>query len=83
MEQTNGLLTTKAAALEVAATGPESTRLKLEAQLNVVRKQLQEASEELEAMRKSEHSQNLALLEELNVMQSENTKLRDQLRARK
>ncbi|CAG7848718.1 SubName: Full=Uncharacterized protein {ECO:0000313/EMBL:CCA69058.1} [Serendipita indica DSM 11827] len=71
MEQTNGLLTTKAAALEVAASGPESTRLKLEAQLNVVRKQLQEATEELEAMRKSEHSQNLALLEELNVVQSE------------
>lgn len=78
----NGILSARALALaEEVATAPESMRIKMEAQLAEVRRQLKEAIEEIEAMRGSEQGQKAALLEELNVVQEENTKLREQLRS--
>ncbi len=56
-------------------------RIKMEAQLNEVRRQLKEAQEDIDAMRNTEQSQRIALLDELNSMQMDNTKLRAQLRA--
>jgi hypothetical protein len=62
-------------------TAPETMRIKLEAQLTEVRRQLKESMDELDAVRSSDSSQKAALLEELNGMQEENGKLREQLRA--
>jgi hypothetical protein len=62
-------------------TAPETMRIKLEAQLAEVRRQLKESMDELDAVRSSDSSQKAALLEELNGMQEENGKLREQLRA--
>jgi len=77
----NGTLSARALALaEEVATAPGSMRIKMEAQLNEVRRQLKEAVEEIEAMRGSDQGQKAALLDELNVVQGENTKLREQLR---
>ncbi len=77
----NGTLSARALALaEEVATAPGSMRIKMEAQLNEVRRQLKEAIEEIEAMRGSDQGQKAALLDELNVVQGENTKLREQLR---
>jgi len=78
----NSTLSSRALALaEEVATAPESMRIKMEAQLGEVRGRLREAQEEIEALRGSEQGQKAALLEELNVAQGENTKLREQLRA--
>jgi hypothetical protein len=80
----NGTLSARALALaEEVATAPESMRIKMEAQLGEVRRQLKESLEEIEAMRGSEQGQKAALLEELNVVQGEVIKLRDELRAEK
>lgn len=78
----NTTLSARALALaEEVATAPESMRIKMEAQLAEARRQLKEAVEEIEAMRGSDQGQKAALLDELNVVQSENTKLREQLRS--
>ncbi|PVF93720.1 hypothetical protein CPB86DRAFT_714806 [Serendipita vermifera] len=78
----NSALSARALALaEEVSTAPETIRIKLEAQLSETRRQLKESMDELDAIRSSEQSQKAALLEELNVMQGENSKLRDQLRA--
>jgi hypothetical protein len=80
----NGTLSARALALaEEVATAPESMRIKMEAQLAEVRRQLKESLEEIEAMRGSEQGQKAALLEELNVVQGEVIKLRDELRVEK
>lgn len=80
----NSTLSARALALaEEVATAPESMRIKMEGQLADVRKQLKESMEELEAMRGSEQSQKAALLEELNVVQGEVIKLREDLRTEK
>lgn len=77
----NKTLSARALSLaEEVATAPESMRIKMEAQLTEVRRQLKEAIEEIEAMRGSDQGQKAALLDELNVVQGENTKLREQLR---
>lgn len=68
---------------EEAASGPEKVRKQLEAQLSEARAALQTAKDEVNAMRTSEQSQRIALLDELNTMQKENEVLRAQLRARK
>lgn len=68
---------------EEAAQAPERIRKQLEAQLAEVRKDLELAQDEVEAMRTSEQSQRIALLDELNSMQTENGSLRAQLRAAK
>lgn len=82
LQDANNTLSTRALALaEEVATAPEAMRIKMEAQLTEVRRQLKEAQEDIDAMRNAEQSQRIALLDELNLMQSENTKMRDQLRA--
>lgn len=82
LQDANNTLSARALALaEEVATAPEAMRIKMEGQLAEVRRQLKEAQEDIDAMRNAEQSQRIALLDELNLMQSENTKLRDQLRA--
>ncbi|KAF8165610.1 Up-regulated during septation-domain-containing protein [Crassisporium funariophilum] len=66
---------------EEAAAAPEMVRKHLEAQLVEMRKRLEEAREEVEALRGGEASRGIALLDELNEMQKENGNLRAQLRA--
>lgn len=66
---------------EEAASAPEMVRKQLEAQLSECRKALELAQDEVDAMRSSEQSQRIALLDELNSMQTENGNLRAQLRA--
>lgn len=55
-------------------------RKQMEAQLALVESKLVEANEEIDAMRMSEQTQRVALLEELNAAQTENEALRAQLR---
>lgn len=82
MQDANNTLSARALALaEEVSTAPEAMRIKMEAQLNEVRRQLKEAQEDIDAMRNTEQSQRIALLDELNSMQMDNTKLRAQLRA--
>lgn len=57
-----------------------AVRKQMEAQLAVVESQLVKANEEIDAMRMSEQTQRVALLEELNAAQTENDNLRAQLR---
>ena len=66
---------------EQAASAPEMIKKQLEAQLTERRTLLQRAQDEIEAMRMSEQSQQIALLDELNLMQTENRNLRAQLQA--
>ncbi len=80
----NDTLSGRALALaEEAAQAPERVRRALEAQLAEVRKELELAQDEVDAMRTSEQSQRIALLDELNSMQTENAAMRAQLRAAK
>lgn len=55
-------------------------RKQMEVQLASVERKLVEANEEIDAMRMSEQTQRVALLEELNAAQTENEALRAQLR---
>ncbi|KAF9006672.1 Up-regulated during septation-domain-containing protein [Cyathus striatus] len=64
-----------------AADAPEKVRKQLEAQLAECKAALEAAQDEIDAMRTSEQSQRIALLDELNSMQTENGALRAQLRA--
>lgn len=66
---------------EEAASAPEAVRVQLEKQLAECKAELKQAQDDIHAMRTAEASQNLALLDELNHMQSENDNLRSQLRA--
>ncbi|KAF9534120.1 Up-regulated during septation-domain-containing protein [Crepidotus variabilis] len=68
---------------EEAAQAPEMIKKLLESQLAECKKSLESAQDELDAMRSSEQSQRIALLDELNSMQTENGNLRAQLRALK
>lgn len=52
----------------------------MEVQLAECNTALERAKEEIEAMRSSQQTQQMALLEELNSMQTENASLRAQLR---
>jgi myosin heavy subunit len=64
-----------------AASGPEKVRKQMEAQLAECQVLLQRAQDEIDMLRTSEQSQRIALLDELNSMQTENGNLRAQLRA--
>lgn len=66
---------------EEAASAPEAVRVQLEKQLAECKIELKQTQDDIHAMRTAEASQNLALLDELNHMQSENDNLRAQLRA--
>ncbi|PPR02647.1 hypothetical protein CVT24_002130 [Panaeolus cyanescens] len=75
---------------EEAAHAPEYMRKQMEVQLSEAKKQLDEtrkrldmAQDEIDGMRNMEQSQRIALLDELNTMQTENANLRAQLRALK
>lgn len=68
---------------EEAASAPEMVKKQLEAQLTECKASLERAQEEIDAMRTNEQSQRIALLDELNSMQTENGSLRAQLRAAK
>ncbi|KAG6891308.1 hypothetical protein C0992_009189 [Termitomyces sp. T32_za158] len=82
-EANNALSARTLTLAEEAASGPEKVRKQLEAQLSEARVALQNARDEVDAMRTSEQSQRIALLDELNTTQKENELLRAQLRARK
>ncbi|KAJ6616211.1 Up-regulated during septation-domain-containing protein [Mycena sp. CBHHK59/15] len=82
LTEANNALSAKTLALAAeAASAPEAVRRQLETQLAEVRAALDTARAEVDAMRMSEQGQSMALLDELNSMQMENGKLRDQLRA--
>lgn len=81
LTEVNNALSAKTLALaQEAASAPEMVRKQLEGQLDECQKALREAHEEVEAMRTSEQTQRIALLDELNSMQTENANLRTQLR---
>lgn len=78
----NNALSAKTLALaQEAADAPEAIRKQLDAQLAECREKLRQAEEEIHAMQTSEQAQRIALLDELNSMQTENANLRAQLRA--
>jgi len=77
----NNTLSARALSLaDDAASAGDSVRKQMEAQLAECNASLARAKEEIEAMHISQQTQQMALLEELNSMQTENTNLRAQLR---
>lgn len=66
-----------------AASTTDSVRRQLDSQLAEARSALAKAKDELENTQRSQQTQQMALLEELNTVQTENTNLRNQLRAKK
>ena len=84
LTEANNALSGRTLALAAeAASAPEAVRKQLEGQLMECRAALEKAQAEVNAMKTSEQSQRIALLDELNSMQTENGALRAQLRARK
>ncbi|KAL0580501.1 hypothetical protein V5O48_001488 [Marasmius crinis-equi] len=84
LAEANNTLSARALALaDEAAAAPEKTKQLLEGQLSELKKALDESKEEVEALRRSEQSQSMMLMDELNAAQTENDRLRDQLRALK
>ena len=82
LTEANNTLSAKTLALaEEAAAAPEAVRKQLEQQLAQCQAALEKAEEEINAMRNSEQTQQMALLDELNSVQTENESLRAQLRA--
>ncbi|KAG2135707.1 Up-regulated during septation-domain-containing protein [Suillus bovinus] len=68
---------------ETSASAPEKVRKQLEGQLTECTEALRQATEEINDMRMSEQTQRIALLDELNSVQTENGNLRAQLRAKR
>ncbi|KAG2060355.1 hypothetical protein BDR06DRAFT_927171 [Suillus hirtellus] len=84
LTEANSSLSAKMLTLaEEAAAAPEKVRKQLEAQLAECTEALRKAREEVDGMRMSEQTQRIALLDELNSVQTENGNLRAQLRAKK
>ncbi|KAF9236222.1 Up-regulated during septation-domain-containing protein [Melanogaster broomeanus] len=82
LTEVNNTLSAKTLSLaQEAASAPEIVRKQFERQLAECKTALREAQEEVEAMRTSEQTQRIALLDELNSMQTDNANLRAQLRA--
>ncbi|KAH7343898.1 Up-regulated during septation-domain-containing protein [Rhizoctonia solani] len=76
--------TLSASALSLAnesSTSVVAARAKLEAEAAELKKKSNELEAELDRVRGAEQSQRIALLDELNTMQTENTNLRNQIRA--
>ena len=65
---------------EEITSATNAVRKQMETQLAQAGSRLAKANEEIEAMRMSEQTQRVALLEELNAAQTENDNLRAQLR---
>lgn len=61
--------------------GDPAVRAQLEAQLAETSKRLKNAEEELERYQTTQETQRIALLDEMNELQKNNSTLRDQLRA--
>ncbi|KAL0950197.1 hypothetical protein HGRIS_010189 [Hohenbuehelia grisea] len=84
LTEANNTLSARALTLaEEAASAPEMVKKQLDAQLSECRASLEAAQKELDEMRMSEQSQRIALMDELNTVQTENGNLRAQLRAAK
>lgn len=82
LTEANNALSAKTLSLaQEAASAPEAIRSQLEKQLSDCKAELQKAQDDIHAMRTAEASQNIALLDELNHLQSDNENLRAQLRA--
>jgi chromosome segregation ATPase len=82
LSEANNTLSARTLTLaEEAASAPEMVRKQLDAQLSECKASLRRAQDELDTMRQAEGSQRVALLDELNTMQTENANLRAQLRA--
>ncbi|KAK7062161.1 Up-regulated during septation-domain-containing protein [Favolaschia claudopus] len=82
LQEANNALSAKTLALaEEAAKAPEAMKKQLETQLADTRAELDTAQAEIERMTMAEQGQRMALLDELNTLQEENGKLRDQIRA--
>jgi len=82
LTEANNVLSAKTLQLaDDAAQAPEMVRRQMEGQLSDLKKKLEVAEGELLAMKTSEQSQRLILLDELNTMQTENSNLMAQLRA--
>jgi hypothetical protein len=76
----NGLSAKTLTLAAEAASATDAVRRQMEGQLAECRAALQRAHNEINAMQNSEQTQRVALLEELNSMQTENSNLRTQLR---
>ncbi|KAH7887374.1 Up-regulated during septation-domain-containing protein [Phlebopus sp. FC_14] len=82
LTEVNNTLSAKTLTLaEEAASAPEKVRRQLEGQLAECKEALRKAQEEVDAMHASEQTQRIALLDELNSIQTDNANLRAQLRA--
>jgi chromosome segregation ATPase len=82
LTEANNALSAKTLTLaEEAASAPERIRKQLEGQLAECKLSLDQAQDEIDRLRTSEQSQRIALLDELNHAQTENSDLRAQLRA--
>lgn len=66
-----------------AASNTDGVRRQLEKQLSECKAALAKVKDELESTQVSQQTQQMALLEELNSVQTENTNLRNQLRGKK
>ncbi|CAL1700354.1 unnamed protein product [Somion occarium] len=66
-----------------AASASDGARKRLEAELAECNAALKKARAEIDSMRESQQVQQMALMEELNSVQTENDSLRTQLRAKK
>ncbi|KAI0638527.1 Up-regulated during septation-domain-containing protein [Trametes polyzona] len=65
---------------EEGASASDAVRKRMEAELADCKAALARAQDEIESLRVSQQTQQMALLEELNTVQTENTSLRAQLR---
>lgn len=83
LTETNNTLSAKLLKLAEVSNNvstSDAARKKLEAELAECKTALEKAQEEIDAVRLSQQTQQMALLEELNSVQTENTNLRAQLR---
>ncbi|KAJ3850940.1 Up-regulated during septation-domain-containing protein [Lentinula lateritia] len=81
LTEANNMLSARALALaEEAAQAPEMVRRQMQKELDDAKTELKEAFEEMEAMQTSSQAQNVMLMDELMVTQSENADLKNQLR---
>ncbi|TFK25937.1 hypothetical protein FA15DRAFT_638420 [Coprinopsis marcescibilis] len=85
LNEANNTLSARTLTLaEEAANAPNMARRQAEEQqLEVKAKEYEAAQDEIEAMRNAEQGQRIALLDELNSMQTENGQLRAQIRTLK
>lgn len=84
LTEANNTLSAKALIMaDEAASTTDSVRRQLETQLTECNTSLKRVNEELDSARQSAQTQQMALLEEINNLQTENTNLRNQVRAMK